>query len=141
MSEGQHGLQPGKRRRPFDARRAALGSIAALLLQFLLGLAASLWVTIGPVHPWSHVSNGAVFAAHAVVGVGVALMALVTLSRTIEEPGATRAWASIALVGVLVALVCGLEFVDSAGRAEWAFAMGCGWTVALFADIRLALDG
>lgn len=124
--------------RPFDFRRVGFASVIALLLQFVLGLAASLWVTIGPVKPWSHISDTALFAAHALVGVAIALMALMTLSRSIQESGAVRLWATVGLVGVIVALLCGLEFVDSAGGAGWSFAMGLGWAVALFANLCLA---
>jgi hypothetical protein len=140
--EGRQGLQAsGGERRPFDVRRAALGSIGALLGQFLLGLAASLWVTIGPVDPWSHIDGAALLAVHGLFGVALAAMALVTLSRTLDAPGTTRLWAGAAALGILVALVCGLEFVSTSGGAGWSFAMGCGWAVALFADVRLALGG
>jgi hypothetical protein len=142
VSEGGQGLQAGGgTRRDFDVRRAALGSIGALLAQFLLGLATSLWVTIGPVQPWSHISNAALVAVHGVLGVVIAAMALVLLSRTFDAPGSTRLWAGTAALGVLVALVCGAEFVSTSGGAGWSFAMGCGWAVALFANVRLALGG
>lgn len=121
-----------------DLRRGGFALVLALLAEFLLGLAASLWVTIGPSSPWSHISNRALFGLHGLLGAAIALMAIVSLSRASDAPGAARLWATLGLVGVLAALLCGLEFVSSAGRSGWSFGMGLGWAVALFANVCLA---
>jgi hypothetical protein len=126
-------------RRPFDVRRVGLALVGALLLEFLLGLATSLWVTLGPpAHPWSHISHIALFGAHGVIGIAIGAMALVALGRTVDAHGPVRLWALVGLVSVLVALACGLKFVDSTGNDGWSFGMGCGWAIAVFAYVRLA---
>jgi hypothetical protein len=121
-----------------DLRRIGFALVVALLAEFLLGLGASLWVTIRPSSPWSHISDPALFGLHALLGAAIAVMSIVALSRSGDAPGAARLWASVGLAGVLVALLCGLEFVSSGGRSGWSFAMGLGWAVALLANVCLA---
>jgi hypothetical protein len=127
-------------RRPFDVRRVGLALVGALLVEFVLGLATNLWVSLGPPdHPWSHITHVALFGAHGVIGVAIGAMALVALGRSIDAPGAVRLWALVGLVAVFVALACGLKFVDSTGANGWSFGMGVGWAIAVFANVRLAI--
>jgi hypothetical protein len=125
---------------PGDLRRAGFALVLALLAEFVLGLAASLWVTIDRAKPWSHIGNGVLLAAHAIVGAAIAFMALLVLSRAAEAEARTRLWATVSLVAVFAALVCVFEFVSSGGASGWSFAMGLAWATALLANLRLAID-
>jgi len=123
-----------------DLRRVGLASVIALLVQFVLGVAASLWVTIGTKRPWSHIGNVALFGIHGVLGVAMALMSFVVVGLAFEEGSRpTKTWAAVALFGVLAALGCGFGFVESGGASGYSFGMALGWALALFANVCLAL--
>jgi hypothetical protein len=121
-------------------RRMAMGLLIGLLAEFVLGLATNLWVQISQVEPWSHITNRGIFAAHAILGAALAVMAVVVLGRSVEAPGHVRLWATVGLVGIIVAFGCGVEFVSGGGAAGWSFAMGLAFTAAVFAYLRLALS-
>jgi heme A synthase len=123
-----------------DLRRVGFASVIALLVQFVLGVAASLWVTLGTKEPWSHIGNVALFSIHGVIGVAIALMSFVVVGLAWEEgPRTTKTWAAVALFGVLAALGCGFGFVESGGASGYSFGMALGWALALFANVCLAL--
>lgn len=123
-----------------DLRRVGLASVIALLVQFVLGVAASLWVTIGTKAPWSHIGNVALFDIHGVIGVAIALMSFVVVGRAFEGGSrTTKTWAAVALFGVVAALGCGFGFVESGGASGYSFGMALGWALALFANVCLAL--
>jgi len=123
-----------------DLRRVGLVSVMVLLVQFVLGVAANLWVTIDTERPWSHIGNLALFGAHAVIGVAIALLAFVVVGLAFEEGSrTTKTWAMVALFGVLAALGCGFAFVETGGQSGYSFGMALGWALALLANVCLAL--
>lgn len=138
----KHAELPGGAQADREAglRRMAMGVLIGLLAEFLLGFATNLWVQIATVDPWSHISDRGIFAAHAILGAAIAVMALVVLSRSVEASGRVRLWATVGLVGVVIALGCGVKFVSSGGAAGWSFGMGVAWTAAVFANVCLALN-
>lgn len=142
MSPDEHAQTTGAAQSDREAgvRRMAIGLLIGLLAEFVLGLATNLWVQIARVDPWSHISNRGIFAAHAVFGAALAVMAFVVLARSIEAPGRVRLWATVGLVGIVVALGCGVKFVSSGGASGWSFGMGLAFTAAVFANLRLALS-
>ncbi len=123
-----------------DLKRIGFISVIVLLVQFLLGVATSLWVTIGTNMPWSHIGNVALFAVHAVLGAAIGLLTLMVIGRAFEVgPRPTRVWAVLSLLGVLAALGCGVGFVSSGGTPGYSFGMAFGWVLALFANVGIAL--
>jgi len=138
----QHAEVPGGAQADREAgiRRMAMGVLIGLLAEFLLGLATNLGLRISRVHSWSHISNRGIFAAHAIFGAAIAVMALVILARSVESSGRVRLWATVGLVGIVVGLGCGVKFVSSGGAAGWSFAMGIAWTAAVVANLRLTLS-
>lgn len=123
-----------------NVARTAYVMVIALLVQFVLGLAASLWVAIGRVKPWSHITNPVIFAVHGLLGVAITVMAFVVLGRAQRNSGTVRLWASVAVAGTLVALICGLKFVSNGSGAVWSLCMGLGWAAALLANVSLARE-
>jgi hypothetical protein len=122
-------------------RRLGLISVVVLVAQFVLGMAVNLWVSIGSVSPWSHISDIALFAVHAGLGVAVVVLAFVVLTKAFEEDSRRdRSCASLALLGILGAFGCGIGFVSSGGSAGYSFGMSIGWAVALLANVVLTLQ-
>ena len=123
-----------------DLRRVGLVSVIALLVQFVLGVATSLWVTIGTPRPWSHIGNLALFGIHGVIGIAIALLSFAVVGLAFEEGSrTTKTWAAVALFGVFAALGCGFAFVETGGRSGYSFGMALGWALALLANVCLAL--
>jgi len=122
----------------FDVARTGYVIVVGLLVEFVLGLATNLWVTVGHTQPWSHISDPALAGVHGLVGLALTMMAFVVVGRTHDQSGAVRIWAIVSLVGMLVALFCGLEFISSGAKAGWSFGMGLAWAVALMANAALA---
>jgi hypothetical protein len=136
-AESHHAAQA---EREAGVRRMAMGLLIGLLAEFVLGLATNLWVQIGRIEPWSHITNRGIFAAHAIFGAALAVMAVVILGRSVEAPAGVRLWATVGVVAVVVALGCGVEFVSGGGTAGWSFGMGLAFTAAVFAYLRIALS-
>lgn len=132
---------PAERDRSAPAAAADLGrvrllawaSVLALLVQFLLGTATNLWVTIPHDRPWTGASPVALLWAHIVVGVALLGNGFMLVGRAARVPGDSRPLASAALsmVGVLVALGAGVDFVGGSQSNGASMAMAAGFAVAV----------
>jgi len=126
------------KREPMDFRRIGQVTVMVLLVQVALGVAASLWVTIGPGAPWSHLGNVAILVLHGALGVALLLMA-----PRCRWPGVrAAAWPSESLGNAVVAWRLGRAWlrhrlVATSGAAGYSFGMALGWVAAMFANVRL----
>lgn len=97
-------------------RANCLAATVLLIIQFGLGTAVNLYVTV-PKHRslLPAVFSSAMLAAHAIVALLLLASAVAALVRAIRSRRAT-ALASAGLVAVLVAAAAGLSFVRDAGN-------------------------
>jgi hypothetical protein len=146
-----------------EAHYLARAMFLALVLQFLLGMAVNLAVTVPAVHPgtagadyfsrslasvvWALASGAALLRVHVILGILIGLMAIriLILAPRLRRGGAV--WAAvIGLVGVIGAGFNGASFLDF-GYDFSSFLMSCGFAVALtayglgFLAARLAPGG
>lgn len=124
---------------PWRRLRLAAGtSVLVLLVQFFLGMANNLFVTIPHRHPWTAATPAGLLWAHVVLGVALLGNAFVVLnrSRAADRP-AVAGCALLALVGVVVAIAAGVAFVggDQAAGASMAMSAGFALAVAGYAGI------
>ena len=125
-------------RRLHDARlRAWCGLLlGAVLIQVLLGAANVSWLRVPESgDATTGVSPRWLLEAHAWFGTALVVAALVLLVLAIRSHD--RTWillAAIGLVGLVVALASGDQYVRSHGHEEWAsMAMACGAVITLAA--------
>jgi hypothetical protein len=114
-------------------RLLAWMSVLALLVQFLLGTATSLWVTIPRHHPWTGASPAALLWAHVVVGVALLGNGFMLVGRAARVTDDSRVLGSAAfsLAGVLGALAAGVSFVGGSQGNGASMAMAVGFAVAV----------
>ncbi|HEY5274091.1 MAG TPA: hypothetical protein VIJ34_12750 [Acidimicrobiales bacterium] len=109
-----------------NLRRVGVLSILVMLAQVLLGV--NLWVTIGPIRPWSHISHAALLVVHAAVGVALLLLAFLVLVKAFEEASrrdkVSAATAFAGAVGPSVAGSPSWRAVESRGSPSVWHAIG-----------------
>jgi ABC-type polysaccharide/polyol phosphate export permease len=132
-SPGQLGPAPTS-----EVRGAAFGLLGALAGQFVLGMAANLYLTVPRRHPWTAAHPAWLLYLHVVYGIALLFGCLGVLFRCMDSgpPGAVRA-ALVALAGVAVALGAGVVFVAD-GQAPWAsLLMALGFLAAAGGGVGL----
>ena len=136
---------PSTRKHRTERRQADLrpANLAALIVQFALGMGVNLYVTLPAAGHPGHASwfgNGALLALHAALGMILIIGAIFVLVRAIMARNATLIVTSAAgLVAILLAAFFGSGFTDkltdgySIGMAlAFAVALAC-YAIGLFA--------
>lgn len=113
-------------------RLLAWTSVLALLVQFLLGMANNLFVTVPHHRPWTGASPLGLLWAHIVVGVALLGNGFMLVNRARASSDArVTGLALLALLGVLVALVAGVTFVGGSQANGASMAMSLGFALAV----------
>jgi hypothetical protein len=130
--------RPGPLVRPRAFRIALNAMIGLLGLEFLLGMAITLYVTILPPDLARALAGGAggsalLVAAHVAVGTALGAGGLATLVLTLaERRPALLGGAAIGLAGVLLAAAGGAAFLSAPGQPAYSYAMAVGFLVAFW---------
>lgn len=115
-------------------RLAAWATLMALVVQFALGIATTLYVTVPRRHPWTSTHPAALLWAHVVVGVALIGNAFMVLARARASGSpAALAWALIGLVGIIAAAGAGAGFVGGGQSSGASMAMAMGFALAVVA--------
>lgn len=86
------------------------------------------------------IGNAALLGIYGVIGIAILLLSFAVVGLAVEQgTKTTKTWAIVSAFGVLVALGCGIAFVETGGRSGYSFGMALGWALALFANVWLAL--
>lgn len=116
----------------------------ALVVQFVLGIATTLYVTVPHHNPWTSAHPAALLWAHVVVGIaliGNAFM-VVARARAAESPAAL-AWAMVGLIGIVGAAAAGASFVGGtqSNAASLVMALAFAVSVVAYATVLWKADG
>lgn len=113
----------------------AFATLAALLVEFLLGVATNLYVTVPENHPWTKAHPALLLYAH--VAVGLALLAnsmAFQVRATGSGPRDAVRLGAAGMIGVATASGAGAFFVSGGGSSDLAsFVMSLGFAVAVLA--------
>ena len=138
--------------------RPTLGfAIGMLLVQYLLGIAVNLFVTIPTDHPganppeyfggvvtsvsWAILDGGLLLTLHAVWGLILLLGAIGTLVQAIRLGGGARVtWSAVGLFGVLAAGFNGGSFLNY-NQDFSSMLMAIGWALGMTAYVVLLYRG
>ncbi len=113
-------------------RLLAWATLMALVAQFLLGTATSLYVTVPHRHPWTASHPAVVLWAHIVVGVALIGNAFMVLGRARAGGSpAVLGWALAGLLGIVGAAAAGAGFVGAGGSTGASMGMAVGFAVAV----------
>ena len=143
---------------PYDSKKLRLQVVillAALGLQFLLGMATNLFVQIPDSHPgagssnvllgslqaigWSVVSGFPSLALHAILGTGLVLGSIAILIRSFRTKD--KKWIIVAVfgfLGILTAFLNGVRFVVINEDVN-SFAMSLGFLIATVSYVAALL--
>ncbi|MGA7911831.1 MAG: hypothetical protein WCC30_09850 [Candidatus Dormiibacterota bacterium] len=133
----------GQRARRLPA--SVLGMIYLLVIQFVLGVAVNLFVTISPSPDgfWWPVVQGpaAVLIVHVLVGVLLVINSIVVLVHAFRmSDKAPRLIAGLGLAAVLAAAISGRVFLGNTQNvASFAMAIGFGVAVVAYSQLLYAL--
>jgi hypothetical protein len=130
-SQATAGPAPAVRaRRMSGLRRASLGVLVTLIVQFVLGIGVNLYVSLpaagrGGRASSDAFSSGPALALHVVLGLLLVVAAIGLLVRAIlARHGPVIAVSGVGLVAILLAVVQGFSFVhDSTNAASMAMAV------------------
>jgi hypothetical protein len=117
-------------------RRASLGALVMLIVQFGLGIGVNLYVTLpAKGSAGDAFSNGAVLALHAVVGLLLIVTAIALLVRAIiARHRPVIAAAAVGLLAIATAAASGFSFVrDGTNAASLAMALATGVAMLCYA--------
>ena len=123
-------------RRLSGLRRASLGALVMLIVQFALGIGVNLYVTLpaagsGGRKASQAFSDGPALALHVVLGLLLVLAAIGLLVQAIAaRHGPVIAVATVGLVAILLAVIQGFSFVHDSTNAA-SMAMTVAGSVAL----------
>ena len=122
-------------RRLSGLRRASLGALVMLVVQFGLGIGVNLYVTLPAKGGGGAFSNGPLLALHVVVGLLLILAAIGLLVRAIiARHGAVIAVAAVGLLAIATAATQGFSFVsDGTNAASLAMALATGVAMLSYA--------
>jgi hypothetical protein len=119
-------------RRLTGLRRASLGALVMLVVQFGLGIGVNLYTTLPAKGTASDAfSNGAVLVLHVVVGLLLIVAAIGLLVRAIiARHGPVIAAAAVGLLAIVTAATQGVSFVSNGSNAA-SLAMALATGVAM----------
>jgi len=117
-------------------RRASLGALVMLIVQFGLGIGVNLYVTLPAKGSGGDAfSNGPLLALHAVVGLLLVVAAIGLLVRAIiARHGPVIAAAAVGLLAIVTAATQGFSFVsDGTNAASLGMALATGVAMLCYA--------
>ena len=132
---GQNPAGSGSAEDPAFAPRLRLlawATLMELVVQFLLGTATALYVTVPHRHPWTASHPAVLLWAHIVVGVALIGNAFMVLGRArAGSSPAVLGWALAGLLGIVGAAAAGAGFVGAGGSTGASMGMAVGFAVAV----------
>lgn len=113
-------------------RLLAWATVAALLVQFLLGMADNLYLVIPAHHSWTDAHPLVLLYAHVVVGLALLGNSFMVLARShaAGSPVVVAA-ALIGLAGIVVAVIFGVAFVSDGQANSASLGMSGGFALAV----------
>jgi hypothetical protein len=124
-------------RRLSGLRRASLGALVMLVVQFGLGIGVNLYISLpAKGSAGDAFSNGPLLALHVVVGLLLIVAAIGLLVRAIiARHGAVIAAAAVGLLAIATAATQGFSFVsDGTNAASLAMALATGVAMLCYAS-------
>ncbi len=112
-----------------DNRRLTRLVLALLVVQFILGMTANLWVMIPDYQPWIVFHRAGPILFHTINALLLLNFSTMSLVRAARE----RRWVALAacgLLGVIVAFASGILFVTGGQNDAFSFAMAMGFLLA-----------
>jgi hypothetical protein len=114
-------------------RLLAFTTLVALLVQFLLGMATNLYVTVPQHDPWATVHPAVLLYLHGFLGVALTVNSVMVQSKAAKVIDRRAALCgAVGLAGIVVAFVAGLYFVSGTSNAASLFMSG-GFAMAAMA--------
>jgi hypothetical protein len=130
-----------RRRAPRALRATAFLTLSALLVEFLLGVATNLYVTVPAHQPWTRAHPALLLYAHGAVGLVLLANSVVFQARAIDL--GSRHVVRLGAVGVTgtgVASASGALFVSGGGVSDIAsLVMSVGFALAVLAYAAVLL--
>gem|GEM_PF-2964140 len=114
-----------------DPRGLALLIVALLVLQFVLGMLSNLFVTIPDVEPWRVFHYFGPVVLHTLNALCLVVFAVNYGVITRRKAKAMRIAGAIGGIGIVVAFLSGVTFVNRGQNDVYSFTMSLGFIVAL----------
>lgn len=124
-----------------DNRKLARLILGLLVLQFILGMMANLFVTIPTTESWRIFHEFGPVLLHTLNALYLLIFSIIFLVNAIRKDKQMRAAAVTGCIAVIVAFTSGVIFVNHGQQDAYSFAMALGFITALMAYAASALSG
>lgn len=108
------------------------GNLGLIFLQFIIGSYISIYISLPPeINFMKYLSSYPSVALHAVLGFLIFLISIVVLIGTRGMKRGMVAGSAVAFVGVILAIIGGLEYLNSNLNPGFSFMMSLGFIISV----------